>query len=313
MLLEIKDLWVHYGRAEALRGVSIQVPEGSVVTLLGANGAGKTTTLRTVSGLKRATSGEIWYEGERIDSLPPHEIVRRGIAHVPEGRQLFYSLTVKQNLMMGGFLLKGRAQFSEKLGGSGRAFPQPERPVDPSWVRPERGRAADGSRRQGAHVQSEALAHGRTEHRSESDHGERGGQYRAGRSSKLGVTVVLVEQNARMALRLANTAYVLEVGRITLSGEAAALGQGRFCGRPRIWAGGRARQRCLCGVPQHKGRGSVGHACDRRAEMLQVRFVCDVVSLAGHHRCRPGHGQPLASCTTACTSIRTCASTVGRA
>ena len=104
-----KTCGCHYGRAEALRGVSIEVPEGSVVTLLGANGAGKTTTLRTVSGLKRATSGEIWYEGERIDSLPPHEIVRRGIAHVPEGRQLFYSLTVKQNLMMGGFLLKGRA------------------------------------------------------------------------------------------------------------------------------------------------------------------------------------------------------------
>jgi branched-chain amino acid transport system ATP-binding protein len=88
MLLEIKDLWVHYGRAEAVRGISLEVEQGSIVTLIGANGAGKSTTLRTISGLKRATSGEIWFDGERIDSLPPYEIVKRGIAHVPEGRQL---------------------------------------------------------------------------------------------------------------------------------------------------------------------------------------------------------------------------------
>src|SRR5512140_1321549 len=115
MLLEIKDLWVHHGRAEAVRGISMEVEEASIVTLIGANGAGKTTTLRTISGLKKPTSGEIWYQGKRIDGLPPHEIVKLGIAHVPEGRQLFYSLSVRQNLEMGAFLLKGKAAFAKNL------------------------------------------------------------------------------------------------------------------------------------------------------------------------------------------------------
>src|SRR4030042_6239813 len=123
MLLEIKNLQVHYGRAEALKGISIDVEEGSIVTLLGANGAGKTTTLRTVSGLKRLTSGEIWYQGNRIDSLSPHEIVKRGISHVPEGRQLFYSLTTQQNLEMGAFLLKGRGEFKKNLDAMCEHFP----------------------------------------------------------------------------------------------------------------------------------------------------------------------------------------------
>jgi len=124
MLLEIKDLWVHYGRAEALKGISMEVGEGSIVALLGANGAGKTTTLRTISGLKRPTSGEVWYQGKRIDTLSPHEIVRRGIAHVPEGRQLFYSLTVMQNLEMGAYLLKKRADFEKNLASLLEHFPE---------------------------------------------------------------------------------------------------------------------------------------------------------------------------------------------
>jgi branched-chain amino acid transport system ATP-binding protein len=123
MLLEIRDLWVHYGRAEALKGISISVEEGSIVTLLGANGAGKTTTLRTISGLKRPTSGEIWYQSKRIDSLPPHEIVKRGIAQVPEGRQLFYSLSVYENLQMGAFLCKGRGEFKKNLDLMCEHFP----------------------------------------------------------------------------------------------------------------------------------------------------------------------------------------------
>jgi branched-chain amino acid transport system ATP-binding protein len=123
MLLEIKDLWVHYGRAEAVRGISMEVEEGSIVTLIGANGAGKTTTLRTISGLTRPTSGEIRYQGKRIDSLPPHEIVKLGIAHVPEGRQLFYTLSVMQNLEMGGFLLKGRNDFRKNLDAMLDHFP----------------------------------------------------------------------------------------------------------------------------------------------------------------------------------------------
>lgn len=224
MLLEIKDLWVHYGRAEALRGISVEVPEGSVATLLGANGAGKTTTLRTVSGLKKATSGEIWYQGERIDSLPPHEIVRRGIAHVPEGRQLFYSLTVKQNLMMGGFLLKGKAQFSEKLATLIEHFPALNERLT------HRGCDLSGGEQQMVAVARALMSDPKLLLMDEPSIGlspimvnEVAAIVRE--INSLGVTVVLVEQNARMALRLADTAYVLEVGKITLSGKAATLAQ----------------------------------------------------------------------------------------
>jgi branched-chain amino acid transport system ATP-binding protein len=224
MLMEIRDLWVHYGRAEALRGISMEVPEGSVVTLLGANGAGKTTTLRTVSGLKKATSGEIWFEGKRIDSLPPHEIVRRGIAHVPEGRQLFYSLTVKQNLMMGGFLLKGKAQFSEKLTALVEHFPALKERLT------HRGCDLSGGEQQMVAVARALMSDPKLLLMDEPSIGlspimvnEVANIVRE--INNLGVTVVLVEQNARMALRLANTAYVLEVGRITLSGEAGILAQ----------------------------------------------------------------------------------------
>ena len=113
MLLAIKDLWIHYGFAEAVKGISMEIEEGSVVTLIGANGAGKSSTLRAISGLTRPTSGEIWFDGKRIDNLEPHEIVKAGIGHVPEGRQLFYGLSVMQNLQMGGYLCKSRKEFKE--------------------------------------------------------------------------------------------------------------------------------------------------------------------------------------------------------
>jgi len=219
MLLEIRDLWVHYGRAEALKGVSMEVPRSSVVTLLGANGAGKTTTLRTISGLKRATSGEIWYEGERIDGLPPHEIVRRGIAHVPEGRQLFYGLTVKQNLQMGAFVLKGKAEFNNNLESMISHFPVLGERIN--------SRASDlsGGEQQMVAVARALMSSPKLLLMDEPSIGlspimvnEVAEIIR--QISSMGVTIVLVEQNARMALRLANTAYVLEVGKVVLSGKA---------------------------------------------------------------------------------------------
>src|SRR5271169_4040176 len=100
-LLELRNLSSAYGSVEALRGVSLHVDKGEIVTLLGANGAGKSTTLRTISGLIRPTGGEIWFEGQRIDKVSPEQIVRFGIAHVPEGRRIFPGLTVKENIMLG--------------------------------------------------------------------------------------------------------------------------------------------------------------------------------------------------------------------
>jgi branched-chain amino acid transport system ATP-binding protein len=227
MLLEIRDLWVHYGNAEAVRGISMEVEEGSIVTLIGANGAGKTTTLRTISGLKRPTSGEIWYEGKRIDRLPPHEVVKRGITHVPEGRQLFYSLSVMQNLEMGGFLLKGRADFKKNLESMMEHFPN---------LKPRiKNQATDlsGGEQQMVAVARALMSNPKVVLMDEPSLGL--SPLMVSEVAKIitqinsaGVTIVLVEQNARMALKLAHAAYVLEVGRIALKGDAAVIAKDEY-------------------------------------------------------------------------------------
>jgi len=227
MLLEVKDLWVHYGRAEAIKGISMEVEEGSIVTLIGANGAGKTTTLRAVSGLKRPTSGEIWYQSQRIDRLASHEIVRRGITHVPEGRQLFYTLSVVQNLEMGGFLLRRRSDFKKNLESMLEHFPNLRERI--------KNRATDlsGGEQQMVAVARALMSNPRVVLMDEPSLGlsplmvsEVGEIIR--QINKMGVTIVLVEQNARMALRLANTAYVLEVGTIALKGDAKIIAEDAY-------------------------------------------------------------------------------------
>jgi branched-chain amino acid transport system ATP-binding protein len=222
MLLEIKDLRVHYGRAEALKGITIGVAEGSIVTLLGANGAGKTTTLRTVSGLKRLTSGEIWYQEKRIDNLPPHEIVKRGISHVPEGRQLFYSLSAMQNLEMGAFLLKGRGEFKKKLDSIYEHFPALKERIK------QQASDLSGGEQQMVAVARALMSNPRVLLMDEPSLGL--SPIMVSEVAKIikeinqtGVTIVLVEQNARMALKLANTAYVLEVGTVALQGDAKTV------------------------------------------------------------------------------------------
>ena len=222
MLLEIKDLWVHYGRAEALRGISLAVEEGSIVTLIGANGAGKTTTLRTISGLVRPTSGEIWYQGKRIDRLPPHQIVKLGITHVPEGRQLFYSLSVMQNLEMGGFLLRGKGELKKNIQSMIDHFPNLKTRIK------NQATQLSGGEQQMVAVSRALMSNPKLLLMDEPSLGL--SPLMVGEVAKIitqiseaGVSIVLVEQNARMALRLAKTAYVLEVGRITLSGDAKTV------------------------------------------------------------------------------------------
>jgi len=228
MLLEIKDLWVHYGRAEAVKGINMEIPEGSIVTLIGANGAGKTTTLRTISGLKRPTSGEIWYQGQRIDTLPPHEIVRRGIAHVPEGRQLFYSLTVRQNLEMGGFLLKGRSEYNKNLTSMLEHFPNLKERLH------HQATDLSGGEQQMVAVARALMSNPKVLLMDEPSIGlspimvNEVAKIITQINHDMGVTIVLVEQNARMALRLANSAYVLEVGSIALHGEAKSIAKDEY-------------------------------------------------------------------------------------
>ena len=213
---------MHYGRAEALRGISLTVEEGSIVTLIGANGAGKTTTLRTISGLVRPTSGEIWYQGKRIDRLPPHQIVKLGITHVPEGRQLFYSLSVMQNLEMGGFLLRGKGELKKNIQSMIDHFPNLKTRIK------NQATQLSGGEQQMVAVSRAFMSNPKLLLMDEPSLGL--SPLMVGEVAKIitqiseaGVSIVLVEQNARMALRLAKTAYVLEVGRITLSGDAKTV------------------------------------------------------------------------------------------
>jgi len=222
MLLEIKDLRVHYGSAEALRGISLSVDEGAIVALIGANGAGKTTTLRTISGLKVPTSGEIWFQGRRIDGMPAHHIVKLGIAHIPEGRIVFAPMTVLDNLRMGTYLRKDRQQIAKDLDIMYEHFPV---------LKERRGQQAgslSGGEQQMLAIARALMAGPKLLLMDEPSMGlspilvEAVGNIISD-INKSGISIILVEQNARMALSLANMPYVLEVGSITLGGDAKEL------------------------------------------------------------------------------------------
>jgi branched-chain amino acid transport system ATP-binding protein len=222
MLLEVKNIRVHYGKAEALRGVSLRVDEGEIITLIGANGAGKTTTLSTISGIVPPTSGEIWFKGKRINGMPPHAILRLGIAHIPEGRRVFATMTVLENLETGAYLRKDKRAISKDLDNIYESFPV---------LKARRGQAAgslSGGEQQMLAIGRALMANPRLLLMDEPSLGlspvlvdEVGDIVRD--INRSGVTIVLVEQNARMALRLANRVYVLEVGSITLEGDTDNL------------------------------------------------------------------------------------------
>jgi branched-chain amino acid transport system ATP-binding protein len=221
-LLEIKDLRVHYGRAEALKGISIQVDEGAIVSIIGANGAGKTTILRTISGLQKTTSGEIWFQEKRIDGMPAADIVKLGIAHVPEGRMLFATMTVLDNLKMGAFLRKNRTQIAGDIETIYQQFPVlEEKHRQPAW-------SLSGGQQQMLAIARALMSKSELILLDEPSTGlspllvkEFGHILR--RINKEGKSIILVEQNARMALKLAKRAYLLEIGYIVVEGDAKAL------------------------------------------------------------------------------------------
>ncbi|KRA00108.1 ABC transporter ATP-binding protein [Mesorhizobium sp. Root157] len=222
MLLEVRNLHVHYQKVAALKGVSLEVPSGGIVTIIGANGAGKSTTLRSISGLTKPSKGEIHFNGERIDNLPAEKIVARGIAHVPEGRRVFPDLTVEENLRIGAFLRTDKAKIESDIEDIFQRFPRlKERRTQ--WAR-----TLSGGEQQMVAI-GRALMSGpklllldepsmglspvmvQEMARIVSDIAERG------------VPVVLVEQNAGLALKLASYAYVLEIGTVAVEGKAADL------------------------------------------------------------------------------------------
>jgi branched-chain amino acid transport system ATP-binding protein len=221
-MLEIKSLRVHYGKAEALKQISLKVDEGAIITLIGANGAGKTTTLRTISGLKFPTSGEIWFKGKRIDGMAVNEIVKMGIAHIPEGRMVFAPMTVFDNLRMGAYLRKDKHGIAKDIEGMYDHFP---------ILRERQGQQAgrlSGGEQQMLAIARALMAKPKLLLMDEPSMGlspllvEEVGNIIAN-INKSGISIMLVEQNARMALELANKAYILEVGNITLEGDAKEL------------------------------------------------------------------------------------------
>jgi branched-chain amino acid transport system ATP-binding protein len=221
-LLEINDLHVRYGEIVALRGVSFNVAEGQVVTLLGANGAGKSTTLRAISGLAKPASGDILFDGKSIAGLGPEAIVRMGISHVPEGRRVFPGLTVKENIMLGGSNRRAaKAELSREADAMFDLFPDIRRFSDAlGWT-------LSGGQLQMVAVARGLMAKPRLLLLDEPSLGLAPvivqAVFRIITEIRQSTTVLLVEQNARMGLSVADQGYVLETGRIVLGGKPDEL------------------------------------------------------------------------------------------
>jgi len=220
VLLELEDVWVRYGVVEALKGVSLSVDEGEIVTLLGANGAGKTTTLRTISGLLRPFRGSMRYSGRRVDGVPAHEVVALGIGHVPEGRRVFPMMSVLENLEMGAY--RRRGSIRADLDRVFELFPVlAER-------RGQNGGTLSGGEQQMLAIGRALMSKPRLLLLDEPSMGlapmivSRIFEILA-EINRAGTTLLLVEQNAAQALRLARRGYVLETGEIVMTDDARTL------------------------------------------------------------------------------------------
>ena len=223
-MLEVRDLNVHYGAIHALHGVSLKVEQGQIVTLIGCNGAGKTTTLRTISGLLRPTGGDVLFEGRSICNLAPHEIVRLGLAQSPEGRGIFANLSVEENLDLGAFIRRDKAQIAADRERALTLFPRIRERLK------QNAGTLSGGEQQMLAIARALMARPRLLLLDEPSLGLAPQivqtifkiirEINAG-----GTTILLVEQNAHMALEVANYAYVLEVGRIAMGDDARKLAQ----------------------------------------------------------------------------------------
>ena len=221
-MLIVDNIQVFYGAIQALHGISFEVKEGEIVTLIGANGAGKSTTLRTISGLLRSKSGAVRFRGSDITKAPAHKIVQMGLAHVPEGRKIFPDLTVRENLIMGAYTRTDRAEIAGSLDNAFQRFPRLK----------EREKQLAGTLSGG---EQQMLAMGRGLMCQPKllilDEPSMGLSPILVEDifkiieeiNRLGTTILLVEQNAFMALQIAHRAYVLETGRVMLAGPAAEL------------------------------------------------------------------------------------------
>ena len=222
MKLEIEDLHVAYGGIQALKGISLSVDEGQIVTLIGANGAGKSTTLRAISGLLKPQSGSIRYGGEALTGLPAKEIVRRGIVQVPESRRVFPDMTVEENLKIGAYLRRDMPAIAADMDYVYKLFP---RLKERSW---QLAGTLSGGEQQMLAVGRALMSRPKVLMMDEPSLGLAPLIVKdifsiIRRVNEDGITVLLIEQNANAALRIANYGYVLETGTITLTGTGEAL------------------------------------------------------------------------------------------
>jgi len=224
MLLEVENLNVYYGAIHALQGVSFNVQEGEIVTLIGANGAGKSTTLRTISGLLRSRTGYIKYKDEEISVAPAQEIVRKGISHVPEGRKIFAPLTVRENLLMGAFTRSDPAEVQKSMDRVFTSFPRLKERIS------QLGGTLSGGEQQMLDTGRGLMSRPGLLMMDEPSMGlspilvEEIFNIIKEINSQ-GTSILLVEQNAQMALKVSNRAYVIETGRIVLSGTAKEIAE----------------------------------------------------------------------------------------
>lgn len=223
-MLKIENIDVYYGAIHAIKGLSLEVRKGEIVTLIGANGAGKTTTLKTISGLIRPKRGEIYFEGERISHIPAQDIVKKGISHVPEGRRIFANLTVKENLEMGAYLRKDKEGIQQTLENIYHKFPR---------LKERLGQMAgtlSGGEQQMLAIGRALMSQPKLLLLDEPSMGLAPILVKEIFSiiqeiNAAGTTILLVEQNARLALSIAHRAYVLETGKVVASGDAQELAQ----------------------------------------------------------------------------------------
>jgi branched-chain amino acid transport system ATP-binding protein len=221
-LLEVSALWVRYGGAEAVKGISLRVEEGEITTIIGSNGAGKTTTLRTISGLKRPASGEIRFHGELINLKPSQQIVEMGIGHVPQGRYLFPHMGVLENLRLGAFLQRDKRLVQNSLQRVFQTFP-----VLNARKKQLAGTLSGGEQQMLA-IARALMGNPKLLLLDEPSIGLAPIVVReigkvALEINKHGTSILLVEQNSRLALRLARKGYVLETGKIVLEGDTGSL------------------------------------------------------------------------------------------
>ncbi len=221
-LLEVRDLVVRYGFLEAVSNLGINLAPGGMAALIGANGAGKTTTLRTIAGLNKPAHGTIWFQGQRIDRLPANQVVDRGISLVPEARQIFAKLTVMENLQMGAYVRRGRKAFSQTLERVFSHFPRLEERID------QKAGTMSGGEQQMLAIGRSLMSQASLIMMDEPSLGLAPLMVEEiGRAIKQlneeGVSILLVEQNARMALSVVQKGYVLQQGRLVVEGTAEEL------------------------------------------------------------------------------------------